>query len=121
MMQAENVLLISPRLVAVRGLETEGLTKVGAADITYLAAIGSLYRRKVLNWPLSNTLDPRVRTVALEKAVAQYGTPKIFSTDQADRPEGCRLVQHRGQSTPKRLPAWSRTAVSKSAWIVQMV
>lgn len=61
------------------------------ADITYLpmvrgfaylVAVMDLYSRKILSWQLSNTLDPHFCTVALEKALNQYGPPEIFNTDQ---------------------------------------
>ena len=75
----------------LRGLEPHRANQVWVADITYLpmakgfaylVAIMDLYSRKVLSWQLSNTLDPRFCTVALEKALDQYGAPDIFNTDQ---------------------------------------
>lgn len=75
----------------LRGLEPHRANQVWVADITYLpmargfahlVAIMDLYSRKVLSWQLSNTLDPRFCTVALEKALDQYGAPEIFNTDQ---------------------------------------
>ena len=67
--------------------------------IAYLVAIMDLYSRRILDWQLSNTLDPRFCTVALEKALDQYGAPDIFNIDQADRPERCRFVQDGAQFT----------------------
>ncbi len=55
--------------------------------------MGLVHSRKILSWQLSNTLDPRFCTIALEKALTQYGPPEIFNTDQADRPGRCRFVQ----------------------------
>ena len=75
----------------LRGLEPHRADQVWVADITYLpmargfaylVAIMNLYSRKVLSWQLSNTLDPHFCTVALEKALNQYGAPDIFNTDQ---------------------------------------
>lgn len=41
-----------------------------------------LYSRKVTSWQLSNTLDPRFCVTALTEALAEYGVPDIFNTDQ---------------------------------------
>ena len=65
--------------------------QVWASDITYcwlpggyvyLVAILDLYSRKVLSWRLSNTLDADFCVAALEEAIAIYGIPAIFNTDQ---------------------------------------
>ncbi len=94
----------------LRGLEPHRANQVWVADITYLpmargfaylVAVMDLYSRKILSWQLSNTFDPRFCTIALEKALTQYGPPEIFNTDQADRPGRlelrtlavCRFVQ----------------------------
>ncbi len=62
-----------------------------AADITYipmakgfcyLMAIMDVYSRKILSWQLSNTLDSRFCTAALNDALERYGIPEIFNTDQ---------------------------------------
>lgn len=75
----------------LRGLEPERANQVWVADITYLpmargfcylVAIMDLYSRKILSWQVSNTLDPRFCTAALETALARYGAPDIFNTDQ---------------------------------------
>jgi putative transposase len=68
--------------------------QVGSTDMTYLSiAKGFLYRvavmdwhsRKVLNWRPSNTMDTRFCVVALKEAIAHYGTPEIFNTDQGNQ------------------------------------
>jgi putative transposase len=41
-----------------------------------------LHSRKTLRWQLSNTLDPRFCVTALTEALARYGAPEIFNTDQ---------------------------------------
>lgn len=75
----------------LRGLEPERANQVWVADITYLpmargfcylVAVMDLYSRKVLSSQVSNTLDPRFCTTALEQALARYGAPDIFNTDQ---------------------------------------
>ena len=67
---------------------------VWAADITYIPmARGHLYlvavmdwaTRAVLAWRLSNTMDVRFCLEALEEALARYGKPRIFNTDQGSQ------------------------------------
>ena len=64
---------------------------VWAADITYIPmARGFLYlvaiidwaSRAVVAWRLSNTMDTSFCLAALDEALACYGKPKIFNTDQ---------------------------------------
>jgi putative transposase len=38
--------------------------------------------RKVLSWRVSNTLEVEFCLEALEEALARFGTPEIFNTDQ---------------------------------------
>ena len=68
--------------------------QVWSADITYvpvrggsayLVAILDWYSRKVLAWELSNTLDASFCARALRRALAQYGNPEIFNTDQGSQ------------------------------------
>ena len=51
----------------------------------YMVAIMDWATRKVLAWRLSNSMDADVCVEALKEALAQYGTPKIFNTDQGSR------------------------------------
>ena len=62
-----------------------------AADITYIAMRqGFLYlvaiidwaTRRVLSWRLSNTLTAGFCVEALSEALARFGNPGIFNTDQ---------------------------------------
>jgi putative transposase len=78
----------------LRGLEITRANHVWATDITYipmakgfcyLIAIMDWASRKVLAWRLSNTLDASFCTEALEDAIAKYGTPEIFNTDQGSQ------------------------------------
>ena len=41
--------------------------------------------RKVLSWRLSNTLEASFCVEALEEALARYGPPEIFNTDQGSQ------------------------------------
>ena len=67
---------------------------VWAADITYLpmakgfcylVAIMDWASRRVLAWRLSNTLDVSFCLDALEEALATFGSPEIFNTDQGSQ------------------------------------
>jgi len=78
----------------LRGLVVERPNHVWATDITYirmrhgflyLCAILDWATRKVLAWRLSNTLTTDFCTAALKEALARYGTPKIFNTDQGSQ------------------------------------
>lgn len=80
----------------LRDVRIDRANQVWCADITfipmqrgfqYLVAIMDWATRTVLSWRLSNTLDSDFCTEALEEALAQYGTPEIFNTDQ-----GCQFT-----------------------------
>jgi len=75
----------------LRGLQISRVNQVWATDITYvpmragflyLVAIMDWYSRRVLSWRLSNTLDSSFCVEALEEALARFGQPDIFNTDQ---------------------------------------
>lgn len=68
--------------------------QVWCADITYipmrrgflyLVAIMDWATRKVLAWRLSNTMEADFCVEALEEAMARYGRPEIFNTDQGSQ------------------------------------
>jgi len=78
----------------LRGLEITKANHVWATDITYipmargfcyLVAIMDWASRKVLAWRLSNTLDSAFCVDALEEAIAKFGCPEIFNTDQGSQ------------------------------------
>ena len=78
----------------LRGLAIERPNQVWAADITYipigrgflyLAAIMDWASRAVLAWRLSNTMDVSFCVSALEEALARFGRPEIFNTDQGSQ------------------------------------
>ncbi len=48
----------------------------------YLAAVMDWATRKVLSWRVSNTMDVEFCLEALEEALARFGRPDIFNTDQ---------------------------------------
>jgi putative transposase len=80
----------------LRHLAIERPNQVWCADITYipmrrgflyLVAIMDWATRKVLAWRLSNTMDVDVGfcVMALEEALARFGRPDIFNTDQGSQ------------------------------------
>ncbi len=80
---------IYPYLLKTMTIDKPG--QVYAADITfipmergflYLTAVIDWYSRKVLAHRLSNTMDARFCVEALEEAIARYGAPEVFNTDQ---------------------------------------
>ncbi len=78
----------------LRGLQITKANHVWCTDITYipmsrgfcyLVAIMDWASRKVLSWRLSNTLDSAFCVDALEEAIAKFGSPEIFNTDQGSQ------------------------------------
>jgi len=78
----------------LRNLTIERANHVWAADITYipigrgflyLVAIIDWASRAVLAWRLSNTMDVSFCLSALEEALARFGKPEIFNTDQGSQ------------------------------------
>jgi putative transposase len=51
----------------------------------YLVAIMDWASRKVLAWRLSNTMDAEFCVEALKEALARFGKPEIFNTDQGSQ------------------------------------
>ena len=75
----------------LKGLTIDTPNQVWATDITYipmakgfmyLVAIMDWASRRVLAWRTSNTLTTDFCVEALQEALAKYGTPEIFNTDQ---------------------------------------
>jgi len=82
----------------LRGVPITRPNQVWSADITYirmdrgflyLVAILDCFSRYVLAWELSNTLDTQFCIDALNEALARYGVPEIFNSDQ-----GCQFTSH---------------------------
>jgi putative transposase len=78
----------------LRDLVIDRPNQVWAADITYipigrgflyLVAIIDWFSRAVLAWRLSNTMDAAFCVEALEEALARWGRPEIFNTDQGSQ------------------------------------
>jgi putative transposase len=78
----------------LRDVAIERANHVWCADITYITmAKGFLYlvavmdwaSRRVLSWRLSNTMEADFCVEAVEAALARYGRPEIFNTDQGSQ------------------------------------
>jgi len=72
----------------------DGPDQVWCADVTYipmargflyLVAVMDWHSRKVLAWRLSNTMTADFCVDALQEALARYGSPGIFNTDQGSQ------------------------------------
>jgi putative transposase len=95
----------------LRDLAIDRPNQVWCADITYLpmrrgflylVAVMDWATRKVLAWRVSNTMDVEFCLEALEEAMARYGRPEIFSTDQEGQftsPRFTGLLQQAGMRT----------------------
>jgi putative transposase len=80
----------------LKGIAIDHPNQVWCADVCYipmrrgflyLVAIMDWHSRKVLSWRLSNTLEADFCVAALREALARYGAPEIFNTDQ-----GCQFT-----------------------------
>jgi putative transposase len=78
----------------LRDAVIERANQVWCADITYvpmrrgflyLVAVMDWATRKVLAWRVSNTMDVEFCIEALEEALARFGRPEIFNTDQGSQ------------------------------------
>ncbi|WP_353642688.1 IS3 family transposase [Mesorhizobium sp. WSM2239] len=56
-----------------------------ARGFVYLAAVVDWFSRRVLSWRLSITLEAAFCIEAVEEALARYGKPDIFNTDQGSQ------------------------------------
>ena len=78
----------------LRGLAVERANQVWAMDITYipmargfvyLAAVMDWFSRRVLAWRVSITMEVDFCLDAVEEALARFGRPGIFNTDQGSQ------------------------------------
>jgi len=76
------------------GLRIDQPDQVWCSDITYipmrkgflyLVAIMDWFTRKVLAWPISNTLEAEFCVAALNEAIHKFGAPEIMNTDQGSQ------------------------------------
>jgi putative transposase len=84
--------LIYPYLL--RDLVIDRPNQAWATDITYipmrrgfvyLIAVIDWYSRRVLSWRISNTLTTDFCLEAVSEAIARFGKPEIFNTDQGSQ------------------------------------
>ena len=75
----------------LRGMAITRPNQAWAMDITYitmargfvyLAVVLDWFRRRVLSWRFSITIEAAFCVEALEDALARYGKPEIFNADQ---------------------------------------
>jgi putative transposase len=78
----------------LRDLAVTSANQVWCTDITYLpvlkghfylVAMMDWFSRKVLSWRISNTLEVTFCLEALQEAIALYGSPDIFNSDQGSQ------------------------------------
>ncbi len=99
----------------LRHLTIDRPNQVWCADVTYipmrrgflyLVAIMDWFSRKVLAWRLSNTMDADFCVTALEEAIARFGKPDIFNTDQGSAVHQLCLHQHPQGRRHPHLDGW---------------
>ncbi len=90
----------------LKGMVIDEPNKVWCTDITYiptakgfvyLTAIMDWHSRYVLSWEISNSLDTSFCISALDRAIARYGAPAIFNSDQ-----GCQYTSEAFTGVLKR-------------------
>ena len=78
----------------LRGIVIDRPNQVWATDITYipmargfsyLTAVIDWFTRRVLSWRVSITLEAAFCIDAVEEALARFGSPEIFNTDQGSQ------------------------------------
>ena len=78
----------------LRGLVVDRPNQVWATDITYipmargfvyLVAVIDWFSRRVLSWRVSTGMEVDFCLEAVEEALAKYGRPEIFNTDQGSQ------------------------------------
>jgi putative transposase len=78
----------------LRNIDIDKPNKVWSGDITYipikgghvyLAAIIDWYSKSILAYKISSTMDAALATDVLREAIALYGTPEIFNSDQGSQ------------------------------------
>jgi putative transposase len=78
----------------LRDMVIDRPNQVWCADLTYipmrrgflyLVAVMDWSTRKVLSWRVSNTMDVEFCLEALEEALARFGRPEVFNTDQGSQ------------------------------------
>jgi putative transposase len=113
----------------LRKLPVTRPNQVWATDITYipmargfvyLVAVIDWFSRKVLAWRLSITLDTAFCIEALEEAMARYGRPEIFNSDQGSQFTSAAftglLMKHRIKISMDGKGAWRDNVFVERLW-----
>jgi putative transposase len=113
----------------LRGLVIDRPNQVWAADITYipmargfvyLVAVIDVYSRRILAWRISNSLAADFCVEALEEAIARYGAPEIFSSDQGSQFTAAAFVEllhrHRIRISMDGRGAWRDNVFVERLW-----
>jgi putative transposase len=113
----------------LRKLVIDRPNQVWATDVTYipmargfvyLVAVMDWYSRKVLSWRISNSMTADFCVEALEEAIAKYGAPEIFNTDQGSQFTVSSFVQvlqkHRIQISMDGRGAWRDNVFVEPLW-----
>jgi putative transposase len=113
----------------LRKLVIDRPNQVWATDVTYipmargfvyLVAVMDWFSRKVLSWRISNSMTADFCVEALEEAIAQYGAPEIFNTDQGSQFTASSFIQvlqkHRIQISMDGRGAWRDNVFVERLW-----
>ena len=113
----------------LRSLAVERPNQVWAMDITYipmargflyLAAVVDWFTRRVLAWRVSITMEADFCIEAVEEALAKYGRPEIFNTDQGSQFTGAAftglLLAHKIAISMDGRGAWRDNVFVERIW-----
>jgi len=113
----------------LRKLTIDRPNQVWATDVTYipmargfvyLVAVLDWYSRRVLSWRLSNSLSADFCVEALEEAIARYGAPEIFTTDQGSQFTAASFIgvlqKHKIQISMDGRGAWRDNVFVERLW-----
>jgi len=91
-----------------------------ARGFVYLVAVMDWFSRKVLSWRISNSMTADFCVEALEEAIAKYGSPEIFNTDQGSQFTASSFIQvlqkHRIQISMDGRGAWKDNVFVERLW-----
>jgi putative transposase len=86
-----------------------------AKGFVYLVAIVDWFSRKVLAWRVSITMEADFCVAALEEALARFGKPEIFNTDQGSQFTSVLLREEIAISMDGR-GAWRDNVIVERLW-----
>ena len=91
-----------------------------ARGFVYLAAVVDWFSREVLSWKLLITMDVGFCIKAVEEALARYGKPEIFNTDQGSQFTSMAftglLIKHGVQISMDGKGAWRDNVFVERIW-----